>query len=406
MVQTLRMAWNAVIANKLRTFLTMLGIMIGVTALIVLVSIGNGASDSVSSQISSMGSDYMSVRISDDKENPIRITEFLTLFDENLDTIEAAAPIARSSAAGESSYEDGTVSLYGTTGGYFDIMGMEVQFGRSLKMTDITNHTYVIVLSYDSAVELFGHADAVGETLELDGRKFEVVGVLSQDAATQSSAMTIRDADSDDEEEEVSLEGYIPYSTMSRITSGVLDIDQFYVSAVSAEDMSQAEEALTQLLMKRFNNDSDAFTITTQTEIMEAQENVSSTMSLMLGGIAAISLLVGGIGIMNIMLVSVTERTREIGIRKAVGATRKSILTQFLMEATMVSLAGCLCGIAVSEVILKIAGRFMSGSMTLTMDTRVALIAVLFSAVIGVVFGLYPAQKAARKKPIDALRFS
>lgn len=409
------MAWNAVLANKMRTFLTMLGIMIGVTALIVLVSIGNGASNTVSSQISSMGTDYMSVQITDDKDNPIRISEFLELMDD--DAIEDAAPIAMTSVTGSTSLtEDASMSLYGTTGGYFDIMGDEIAYGRSLKLSDVDNHTYVAVLTWDTAIEYFGHADAVGETISIDGNSFEVVGVLAEDATTPGSSMNVQSSGSssdttsssseDSESETVSLEAFTPFSTLSRVADNVLDISQFYVSSADENSMDAAEQAVTNILMERLDNDSDAFTITTQSEIMEAQQEVSNTLSLMLGGIAAISLLVGGIGIMNIMLVSVTERTREIGIRKAIGATEGSIMSQFLLEALIVSLAGCGFGILLSLVILQIVQHFMSGTITLTFDTHVALIAVLFSAAIGVVFGLYPARKAAAKKPIEALRFS
>lgn len=411
-MQTLKMAWNAVTANKLRTFLTMLGIMIGVTALIVLVSIGDGASNTVSSQISDMGTDYMSVQISDDKDNPIRISEFMTMFDD--DALGDAAPVSRTNVTGSASYTEDTMNLYGTTGGYFRIMGDEILYGRNLKISDINNHTNVIVLTYDTAVEYFGHANAVGETISLDGNSFEVVGVLADDATTPGSSMTIQNASSgttsdsssdDSDSETVTLEGFIPYSTMTRIADNVLDISQFYVSSADEDNMTAAENALTSILMARFDNDSDAFTITTQSEIMEAQEEVSNTLSLMLGGIAAISLLVGGIGIMNIMLVSVTERTREIGIRKAIGATQGGIMAQFLLEALIVSLAGCGFGILLSIGILQIVQHFMS-SITLSLNTQVMLIAVVFSAVIGVAFGLYPAHKAAVKKPIDALRFS
>lgn len=411
-MQTLKMAWNAVTANKLRTFLTMLGIMIGVTALIVLVSIGDGASNTVSSQISDMGTDYMSVQISDDKDDPIRISEFMTMFDN--DALGDAAPVSRTNVTGSTSYTEDTMNLYGTTGGYFRIMGDEILYGRNLKISDINNHTNVIVLTYDTAVEYFGHANAVGETISLNGNSFEVVGILADDATTPGSSMTIQNASSgttsdsssdDSESETVTLEGFIPYSTMTRIADNVLDISQFYVSSADENDMTAAENVLTSILMARFDNDSDAFTITTQSEIMEAQEEVSNTLSLMLGGIAAISLLVGGIGIMNIMLVSVTERTREIGIRKAIGATQGGIMAQFLLEALIVSLAGCGFGILLSIGILQIVQHFMS-SITMSLNTQVMLVAVVFSAVIGVVFGLYPAHKAAVKKLIDALRFS
>lgn len=188
--------------------------------------------------------------------------------------------------------------------------------------------------------------------------------------------------------------------------SNALDITQLYVSATSEETMTQAETAVEKILFDRFKSDEDAFYIQNQSEIMETMQEVNNTMSLMIGGIAAISLLVGGIGIMNIMLVSVTERTREIGIRKAIGASRESIMMQFLMEAFIVSMVGCLAGILFSWIILQVIGLFMGDSMSFSMDMKVAGISVIFSAFIGIIFGLYPANKAARKKPIDALRYS
>lgn len=402
--QTWKMAWDAVGSNKMRTFLTMLGIIIGVSALIVLVSIADGASTSVSDQISSIGSDYLTVQISDDKENPLRLSEFSELLKD--DAIEAAAPMGRTSVTGKSGYTNGSMTVYGTTGAYFDIMDLELSAGRRLKQTDVDNNSYVIVITEDTAIEFFGHSDAVGESLSLDGKSFLVAGILSDDSSTQSSYTSISSDSEDETTQSVVLEGYIPYSTLTRIGSNVLDITQFYVSSADEESMDQAERAVENIMLERLENDEDAFSVQSQSDVMDAMKEVSNTMSLMLGGIAAISLLVGGIGIMNIMLVSATERTREIGIRKAIGAGQGSIMMQFLMEALIVSMAGCLTGIGFSWAALKIIGKIMGDAMNCSMDMKVVGIAVVFSGIIGIVFGLYPANKAARKKPIDALRYS
>ncbi|MFQ9516585.1 MAG: ABC transporter permease [Eubacterium sp.] len=403
--QTWKMAWSAVFANKMRTFLTMLGIIIGVAALVILVSIANGATSSVSDSISSIGSNFITVQISDDKENPLRLTEFYELLDH--DDIEASAPIGRTSVTGKNGYTSGTMTIYGTTGAYFEIMDIELAVGRLLKKTDVDNSSYVIVISADTAVEFFGNTNVEGETISLDGRSFKVIGVLAEEDSTQSSASASANSSDEDSTTNVVLEGYIPYSTLTRIGDGnALDITQFYVSSSDDNSMDNAEAAVEQIMLKRLNNDEDAFSIQNQSEIMEAMQEVSNTLSLMLGGIAAISLLVGGIGIMNIMLVSVTERTREIGIRKAIGAGRGTIMIQFLLEAVIVSLAGCILGIGFSWAALRIIGRFMGDTMNFHMDMTVVWIAVIFSAVIGVVFGLYPANKAAKKKPIDALRYT
>ena len=405
--QSMKMAWHAVVSNKLRSFLTMLGIIIGVVALIVLVSIANGATSSVTDQISSMGSSYLTVTITDDKENPLRLKE-LSDFCEP-EEVDEVAPVSWTSVTAKTSYSNGTMTRTGITGSYADIQGLELFSGRFLKQTDIDNNSYVVVITKDTATELLGRADAVGESIKLNGKSFLVVGVLSDSSSlTQGSAVT-GSSDSDDSDSSsssVQLEGYIPFSTMTRLADNVLDVTMFYASGADEDSLEPAENALTELLMERFGQDEDAFSIVDQSEIMEAMSGVTNTMSLMIGGIAAISLLVGGIGIMNIMLVSVTERTREIGIRKAIGAGRGTIMLQFLIEALLISLMGCLAGIGLSWLILKAVAVLMDDSMSFTMDMKVVWLSVAFSVLIGVLFGLYPANKAASRKPIDALRYS
>ena len=405
--QSMKMAWHAVVSNKLRSFLTMLGIIIGVVALIVLVSIANGATSSVTDQISSMGSSYLTVTITDDKGNPLRLKE-LSDFCEP-EEVDEVAPVSWTSVTAKTSYSNGTMTLTGTTGSYADIQGLELFSGRFLKQTDIDNNSYVVVITKDTATELLGRVDAVGESIKLNGKSFLVVGVLSDSTSLTQGAAVTSSSDSDDSDSSsssVQLEGYIPFSTMTRLADNVLDVTMFYASGTDEDSLEPAENALTELLMERFGEDEDAFSIVDQSEIMEAMSSVTNTMSLMIGGIAAISLLVGGIGIMNIMLVSVTERTREIGIRKAIGAGRETIMLQFLIEALLVSLMGCLAGIGLSWVILKVAAVVMKNSMSFTKDMKVVWLSVAFSVLIGVLFGLYPANKAASKKPIDALRYS
>lgn len=401
-MQTGKMAWNAVCANKMRTFLTMLGIIIGVAALIILVSLADGAGNSVASQISQMGSNYLSAWISDNKENPLKLQEFMEIF--TVEEFAQAAPVGRGSVTAKTGYASGTINVYGTSSGYFSIMDMELYAGRILKQTDLENRSYVIVLSYDTAVEFFGRADVAGERLSLDGKSFLVVGVLSEESVSPSSAMAIKS--SDDSSESVVLEGYIPYPSLAQMMDNVLEITQFYVSSADEQSMEAAEAKLEEILLGRFADDEDAFSIQNQSEVMEAMEQADKTMSMMLGGIAAISLFVGGIGIMNIMLVSVTERTKEIGIRKAIGAGKGSIMLQFLMEAVFVSLSGCLIGIVSSWIALQLIGSIMGSALSVSMNSNVVLLSVMFSGLIGVVFGLYPANKAANKKPIDALRYA
>lgn len=400
--QTWKMALDGVLANKMRTFLTMLGIIIGVSALVILVSIADGATNSVSDSISSIGTNYLTVNISDNKENPLKINEFYELLDDK--TIEDAAPISRTSVTAKSGYTNGTMNIYATNGSYMNIMELDLSAGRFLKNTDIDNNSYVIVISADTATEFFGHINAEGESISLGGKSFKVVGVLAED---ESNTTTVVSSDSDDDStENVTLEGYIPYTTLSKIGNTSSEITQFYVSSTDEDTLDNTEAALEQIMLKRLNNDEDAYSIQSMSDVMEAMQEVNNTLSLMLGGIAAISLLVGGIGIMNIMLVSVTERTREIGIRKAIGATRGSIMGQFLMEAVIVSISGCIIGIGFSWLALKIISRIMNTGISFQMNKTVVLIAVLFSAFIGIIFGIYPASKASAKKPIDALRYT
>ena len=300
------------------------------------------------------------------------------------------------------------MTLIGTNGSYQDIQNLKVANGRFLKNADLSNNSYVVVITADTANELLGRTDAVGESISLNGRKFLVIGILDEDSSSSLTMMNTSNSSDEDSDESstVTLEGYIPYSTMTRIANNVLDINTFYALASREDTLDYAKEALTETLLERFNKDEDAFTVEDQSEIMETMTNITNTMSLMIGGIAAISLLVGGIGIMNIMLVSVTERTKEIGIRKAIGASRSTIMLQFLIEALLVSMMGCMIGILVSWFGLQIASNVMKDSMSLTMDMNVVWISVAFSGIIGMVFGLYPANKAARKKPIDVLRYA
>ena len=389
--QSRKMAWSSIASNKTRTFLTMLGIIIGVASLIVLVSIADGATGSVTDQISSMGTNLLTVSIQDDKENPLRHSELSDFVDG--ETISMAAPFAQTSVTAKSGYTSDSMTVYGTTGAYEEIQGLTLGNGRWLNKADVDNHTYVVVLNAYAATQLIGRSNCVGESISLDGKKYQIIGVLQDEQSGISSQESER------------MEAYIPYTSLTRLSDSVLYVTTFYAASADENSMDAAEAVLTQKMLERFGNDEDAFTIVNQSTIMETMQSVTSILAWMLGGIAAISLVVGGIGIMNIMLVSVTERTKEIGIRKAIGAGQGSILAQFLIEALMVSMMGCMIGIGLSVVILKVAGMVAS-DMSFTVSPQVTLIAVGFSAFIGVAFGLYPAWKAARKHPIDALRYS
>lgn len=389
--QSLKMAWKSIASNKMRSFLTMLGIIIGVVSLVVLVSLVSGTTDSVSEQISDMGSNLLMVTVKDDKGAPMKLEDVSALAKQ--EEIEAAAPVATDSVTATSAYAEETATVYGTTGAYTQINNLEFYDGRFLKKTDVDNHTNVVVVNAGFATEVLGRMNVVGETVRLNGAEYRIVGVLA--------------ADDNDSTSTQNYEAYVPYTSLIRLSENVSSgITSFQVAASSEETMDEAEAVLEEQMLSRFSQDEDAFTILNTSVVMEVIDSVTGTLSLLLGGIAAISLLVGGIGIMNIMLVSVTERTKEIGIRKAIGAGRGVIMLQFLIEALMISLIGCLLGIFFSWLALRAISVVAGDMMNCSLSAGVVWIAVIFSTLIGVVFGIYPANKAAKKKPIEALRYT
>ncbi len=394
MTQSLKMALKSLSGNKLRAFLTMLGIIIGVMALVVLVSLVNGATTSVTDAVSDLGSNLLTVTISDDKGSPVK----LATLSEWADTegIGNIAPSSSTSATAKYSSTSDSITVYGTTPSYYEVEELNLLLGRFLLTTDVDNNNYICVINETTATDLVGYLDCVGEEISLDGMKFTIVGVLEDNDSSLTSVFSSG-----------SMVAYIPYTTLLRLSSSVsTDITEFYVSAEEDGDTSTAEEAITALLLERFEEDEDAFSVSSQSILEDTVSNITAILTGLLGGIAAISLLVGGIGIMNIMLVTVTERTREIGIRKAIGATRGVILRQFLMEAVVLCMIGCAIGIFFSWIILQLASVVASSlSLSFTMNGPVVLVSIVFCFIIGVVFGLYPANKAAKMKPIDALHY-
>ena len=394
MTQAFKMAIKSISGNKIRAILTMLGIIIGVMALVVLVSLVDGATSSVTDTISNLGSNLLTVTVSDDKGDPVKLS---TLEEwEQEEGIGQIAPSASTDATVKYDSDSDSITVYGTTSSYYDVEDLNLLLGRFVKTTDVDNNNYVCVINETTATDFIGYLDCVGAEISIDGIKFTVVGVLEDSDTSLTSVFGSG-----------SMVAYIPYTTLLRLSSSVsTDITQFYVSAEADSDTATAEAAMTELLMERFEEDEDAFTVSTQDVLEDTMSSITSVFTVLLGGIAAISLVVGGIGIMNIMLVTVTERTREIGIRKAIGASRGEILRQFLMEAVVLCMLGCAIGIFGSWIILRLASVVVTSlSLSFNMNGMVVLIAVAFCFLIGVVFGLYPANKAAKMKPIDALRY-
>ena len=390
--QSFKMAVKAIAGNKMRSFLTILGVVIGVVAIVVLVSIGQGANSSVVESIEGMGTNLITANINARRMNPIDLDSLNELAqNEAISYVTPISSVSGTVKAGTTTYDDGVVQ--GTTPGYESIRNWTVAEGRFLQQPDIDNRSFVAVIGSEAATEMYGTTHAVGETFSLNGYTITVVGVLE---AVGSSASGSNDN-----------QILIPFTLAQRL-SNQTSISSFYVSAASSSQVEQAQAAVESYLEKAFENYNTRsfgtqYSVFNQTEMLSTLNETTNTLTLMLGGIAAISLLVGGIGIMNIMLVSVSERTREIGIRKAIGAARGNILTQFLIESLVVSLMGGLLGLAISVAAVKALAPVLQ--MTLTIPVNVAWMAIAFSVFIGVVFGMYPANKASKLRPIEALHY-
>jgi putative ABC transport system permease protein len=378
-LNSLRLAMRSTLANKMRSFLTMLGIIIGVMSVIILVSIAQSTTSSITSAISSMGSDLLTVSVTDE-DVTLDLDDFMTL--KQFDGIAGVAPYLTVSSTARSGDTYTSVSAVGVTGDYMEIAGTDLESGRGIVASDLTWRTNTAVIGAGVAGDLFESYDVIGKTFTMSGHTFTIVGLLAETGSSSDSQILI------------------PLTTAQRIADSTA-ITSAYVQATSTNtvDIAQAQTEYQMLLL---TGDEDTYDVYNMSEILDTLDSVMSTLSIMLGGIAAISLLVGGIGIMNIMLVSVAERTREIGIRKAIGARRSHIMMQFLIEACVLSILGGLIGLGLSALGLQIFG--MIADMTIAIEWRAAVIALLFCVVIGVAFGSYPAAKASKMTPIEALQ--
>jgi len=391
LLQTLKLAFRGIIDNRLRSFLTMLGIIIGVTSVIALVSIGQGATSKVTEQIESMGSNLLTVNIMGRGPNTTLSYDKAMEF-ANSQYISGVAPIISDSATVEyGNKNQGNVQLQGTNADILTVRNYSISSGRFISDTDVSARKKVAVLGSEIASNLFGFVDPVGQNIKIKGYTFKVIGVMESSRSMMGST-----------DEQV----FIPISVAERIfqSRGVRTI---YIQAAGKDAITPATNEITAKLNKIFRVKSDeenyAYRILDQSEMLETVNETSKTLTMMLGGIAAISLLVGGIGIMNIMLVSVTERTREIGIRKALGAKKRDVLSQFLIESLVLSSTGGLIGIATGYMLSMGLSKVLNISVKTTLG--VTLIAFSFSLLVGVFFGIYPANKASNLKPIDALRY-
>ena len=391
LTQALKMAFSAILSNKMRSFLTMLGIIIGVLSVTLLVGIVQGATDSVTAQLEGLGGNKLIVSITSQKATYITLEDLSNL--QNKDGLGLIAPAISGADTAKADGKTSAAAISGVTESAKEVNGVTVITGRFIQDSDNQNRLDVAVVGAKIARDLFGYADVVGSSFNLLGRSFEIVGVLKEDgtASMSSQDSTI----------------YIPINTASRLMNQT-SIRSFNASTTSVGSIDQGKQTLENFLGSKIkapsdNSEDKGYTIFNMGDILSAFDSVMGTMSLLLGGIASISLIVGGIGIMNIMLVSVTERTREIGIRKAIGAQHADILIQFLIEAVTISITGGLIGMLLGAGLLQVLSGIMD--MQLHVSVSVSALALGFSLGIGVVFGIYPANKAARLKPIDALRY-
>jgi putative ABC transport system permease protein len=397
-------AWRAMGANRLRTFLTMLGMMIGVAAVIMMLAVGRGAQSTVEDSIATMGSNLFIVLSGSSTASGVRIgtgnAPTLTLNDANaigeLNSVGGVAPVSPGSAQIVYGSNNWGTFVTGTTPSYVDVANWTIDSGEMFSDADVRASARVAVLGATVAKNLFEEEDAVGKVIRVRGSPFTVVGTMARKGQS---------LDGRDQDDTV----FIPVTTAQRKVFGSQfpgTVRFIQVKAKTAEAMPAAEREMAQLLRQRHrlpDRADDDFDIRNMTAVANAAAATAKVMSLMLGAIASISLLVGGIGIMNIMLVSVTERTREIGIRIAIGARERDILTQFLLEAIIISLFGSLIGVVLGVGAAAIANAAANITVIVTMGS--ILLAFSVAAAIGVFFGFYPASKAAHLKPIDALRY-
>ncbi len=372
-----------IINNKLRSLLTMLGLVIGIASVIVLVGIGNGTSSSITKEVSSLGTDVLTVNIqSSDYSLDYSLLDEI----ESITNVSMSSPyknVSSSVSREGSSYSK--ANIIATTPSYLDIMNITISSGRLLSIIDLENYSKVCLIGNDLAEELFSLSNPVGQSVKIDGDNYTVIGVLTETGSSFGSNI-----------DEIII---IPFTTAKYLGSDT-SINNLYIKVSDDSYIDETTSLLEKYISSTLGITTDYFSVSSQDSMLSTMDNINNTLSLLLGGIASISLVVGGIGVMNVMLVSVTERTKEIGIRKALGAKRIDILLQFLIEALVLCLIGGLIGIIFG---LGLGSLLDKMGYTFTPTVMIIIISFLSSALIGTIFGIFPASKASKLNPIEAL---
>ena len=395
LVETFQMAVQNILSSKMRTFLTMLGIIIGVCAVIVIVGLGNGMQGYIEDSFADMGTDSLTVTIAGRGSSRTVSEEMYQLVEDNSETFKQISPTVTMSGSVKIGSDSLTAtSVTGVSEDYFNMKGYEIAQGRGLQYTDMTGRKKVCVVGQYLNQYYYGGA-AVGQTLKVGGTTFTIVGVMAMEGTE------LEEGGTDDCV-------FVPYSTAARL-SFTGTVSSYTITVQDTDQIAEAKTTLESALYAIFEDD-DAYTVGSMAEMVEEMNSMVNMIIYILAGIAAISLVVGGIGIMNIMLVSVTERTREIGIRKALGARESAIMRQFVIEAATTSSLGGVLGIALgfglsAAATVVIANVMPDTPITVSPSIAAVLIAFGVSAGIGIAFGYLPAKKAAVLNPIDALRY-
>jgi len=385
-VTSLKMGLKALLSNRLRSALTVLGVVIGVAAVIAVVAVAQGGQRQVTSQIESLGTYLLTVTVRGRGADRSLTTDEVLEMTSGVEGIAAVSPVLTGSATAKYGTRTYDCNLVGVNEQYATVRDLQLQAGRFFGQIDVSTRQRVALLGQNVVNELFGSTDPLGKEIRLNGQTFTVVGLLAARGGGPAGM----------EDDQV----LIPVTSAERLL-GRRGVNTFYIKGQNKESVAQISAVISDRLYRRFR-DQDAYRVVDQTQMLQTVTNISQTLTLMLASIAFISLLVGGIGIMNIMLVSVVERTREIGLRKAVGATRRAIMNQFLIESAMLSGIGGVLGIIGGEALSVVIASVIN--VPVVFPWTGASIALALALAVGIGFGIYPARRAANLAPIEALR--